>query len=341
MNHSVEQKRQPEVAVLIPCYNESATIAKVVTDFKRVLPDASIYVYDNNSTDNTAELARRAGAIVRFEPRQGKGNVVRSMFQDIDADAYLMVDGDDTYPAEAAPEMVQKILDGYDMVIGDRLTSTYFTENKRHFHNMGNRVVRGSINTLFHAHLTDIMTGYRAMSYPFVKTYPALSQGFEIETEMTIHALDKNVKITTIPVEYRDRPEGSVSKLNTISDGMKVLDTIFHMIREYKPLPFFGWTGAVIALVGLVLMIPIFIEFWHTGTVARFPTFFGAFILILIGLLFFFTGIILDILAKSDRKQYNVESNIVCDMRTYALQTQDDPESDGHISHDNAKGSQA
>ncbi len=214
--------------------------------------------------------------------------------------------------------MVQKVLDGYDMVIGDRLSSTYFTENKRPFHNAGNRLVRGSINKLFHAHITDIMTGYRAMDYSFVKTYPALSNGFELETEMTIHALDKNVKIATIPVQYRDRPEGSVSKLDTMGDGIKVLDTIFRMIREYKPLPFFGWTGGIIGAVGLGFVISIFNDFWHTGQVLRFPTLFCAVFLMLTGLLLFVAGLILDVLAKKDRKEFNVENNIVSDMRTYA-----------------------
>ena len=204
------------VAVLLPCYNEAITIGKVVKDFKAALPEATIYVYDNNSTDNTAKIAKEAGAVVRKEPRQGKGNVIRAMFQDIDADVYVMADGDDTYPAEAAPDMVAKIVEGYDMVIGDRLSSTYFQENKRPFHNFGNRLVRGAINTLFHAKVTDIMTGYRAFSFSFVKTYPVLSRGFEVETEMTIHSLNNNIKLYEMPIQYRDRPEGSVSKLSLI-----------------------------------------------------------------------------------------------------------------------------
>ena len=228
------------VAVLLPCYNEEVTIGKVVRDFKASLPDATIYVYDNNSTDRTAEIAEAEGAIVRREPRQGKGNVIRAMFEDIDADVYVMADGDDTYPADAAPAMVAKVLEGYDMVIGDRLSSTYFQENKRPFHNFGNRLVRGSINGLFGAHVTDIMTGYRAFNFTFVKTYPVLSRGFEVETEMTIHSLNNNLRLFEMPIQYRDRPEGSVSKLDTVGDGIKVMSTIFRMIREYKPLPFFG-----------------------------------------------------------------------------------------------------
>ena len=234
------EEKNPSIAVLLPCYNEEVTIGKVVRDFRVALPDAAIYVYDNNSTDRTAEIATAEGAIVRKEPRQGKGNVIRSMFENIDADVYVMADGDDTYPADAAPDMVAKVLEGYDMVIGDRLSSTYFQENKRPFHNFGNRLVRGSINHLFRAHVTDIMTGYRAFSFTFVKTYPVLSRGFEVETEMTIHSLNNNLRLFEMPIQYRDRPEGSVSKLDTVGDGIKVMSTIFRMIREYKPLPFFG-----------------------------------------------------------------------------------------------------
>ena len=230
------ENNQPSVAVLLPCFNEEVTIGKVVRDFKAALPGAAVYVYDNNSTDRTAEIAAAEGAIVRKEPRQGKGNVIRAMFEDIDADVYVMADGDDTYPADAAPAMVSKVLDGYDMVIGDRLSSTYFQENKRPFHNFGNRLVRGSINGLFNAHVTDIMTGYRAFSFTFVKTYPVLSRGFEVETEMTIHSLNNNLRLYEMPIQYRDRPAGSVSKLDTVGDGIKVMSTIFRMIREYKPL---------------------------------------------------------------------------------------------------------
>ena len=235
------KKDSKKIAVLIPCYNESKTIEKVVKDYKEVLPEADIYVYDNNSSDGTDEIARKAGAIVKYEYRQGKGNVIRSMFKDIDADCYLMIDGDDTYPKENAREMCDLVLNkGADMVVGDRLSSTYFTENKRPFHNIGNRLVRWLINSLFKGHINDIMTGYRAFSYEFVKTFPVLSKGFEIENEMTIHALDKNMYIEEIPVEYRDRPEGSVSKLNTYSDGFKVLKTIARLFKEYKPMIFFG-----------------------------------------------------------------------------------------------------
>lgn len=298
------------VAVLLPCYNEAITIGKVVRDFKTALPEATVYVYDNNSTDETASIAAQAGAIVCKEPRQGKGNVIRAMFQDIDADVYIMADGDDTYPAEAAPEMVEKIAEGYDMVIGDRLSSTYFQENKRPFHNFGNRLVRGAINTLFSAHVTDIMTGYRAFSFTFVKTYPVLSRGFEVETEMTIHSLNNNVKLYEMPIQYRDRPEGSVSKLDTVGDGIRVLSTIFRMIREYKPMPFFGTLGVLITLCGLGACLPPFIEFWRTHLVTRFPTLIGAVMLIIAGLLFFIAGIILEILAKNERKRFIERVNL-------------------------------
>lgn len=298
------------VAVLLPCYNEAITIGKVVRDFKTALPEATVYVYDNNSTDETASIAAQAGAIVCKEPRQGKGNVIRAMFQDIDADVYIMADGDDTYPAEAAPEMVAKIVEGYDMVIGDRLSSTYFQENKRPFHNFGNRLVRGAINTLFSAHVTDIMTGYRAFSFTFVKTYPVLSRGFEVETEMTIHSLNNNVKLYEMPIQYRDRPEGSVSKLDTVGDGIRVLSTIFRMIREYKPMPFFGTLGVLITLCGLGACLPPFIEFWRTHLVTRFPTLIGAVMLIIAGLLFFIAGIILEILAKNERKRFIEQVNL-------------------------------
>ncbi|WEV58859.1 glycosyltransferase family 2 protein [Bifidobacterium sp. ESL0728] len=297
------------IAVLLPCYNEEVTIGKVVHDFKESLPNADIYVYDNNSTDKTAEIAKTAGAIVRKEPRQGKGNVIRAMFEDIDADIYVMADGDDTYPAEAAPDMISKISEGYDMVIGDRLSSTYFEENKRPFHNFGNRLVRGSINFLFGAYVHDIMTGYRAFSFTFVKTYPVLSCGFEIETEMTIHSLNNNLRIYEMPIQYRDRPEGSVSKLDTVGDGIKVLNTIFQMIREYKPLPFFGGLGSVVTLVGLGFMLSVMFDFWRTGMVARFPTLIGAVMLVIAGLLLIITGIILDVIAKNERKTSILDSN--------------------------------
>ena len=307
----------PEIAVLLPCYNEAVTIGKVVGDFRKALPRATIYVYDNNSTDDTARIASEAGAVVRSEPRQGKGNVIRAMFQDIDADVYIMADGDDTYPAEAAPAMVGKILEGYDMVIGDRLSSTYFQENKRPFHNFGNRLVLGSINLMFQARVTDIMTGYRAFNFSFVKTYPCLSKGFEVETEMTIHSLDRNLRLYEMPVQYRDRPEGSTSKLDTVGDGIKVMSTIFRMIREYKPLPFFGWLGVILAIIGVLLAIPIFTAFWKTGQVSRFPTLFGSFFIILMGVQFIVTGIILDVIAKRDRKDFIESSNSFTYMRRH------------------------
>ena len=297
------------VAVLVPCYNESKTIEKVVRDFKRVLPEATVYVYDNNSSDGTGEIAARAGAVVRRERMQGKGSVIRRMFREIDADCYLMVDGDDTYPADAAPAMVAKVLEGYDMVIGDRLSSTYFQENKRPFHNFGNRLVRGSINGLFGAHVTDIMTGYRAFNFTFVKTYPVLSRGFEVETEMTIHSLNNNLRLFEMPIQYRDRPEGSVSKLDTVGDGIKVMSTIFRMIREYKPLPFFGGLGLIIGIVGIVLCGTVTFEFAKTGVVTHFPTLIGAVMLVIAGLLLIIAGIILDVMAKNDRKTFVIDTN--------------------------------
>ena len=299
----------PSVAVLLPCFNEEVTIGKVVRDFKAALPGAAVYVYDNNSTDRTAEIAAAEGAIVRKEPRQGKGNVIRAMFEDIDADVYVMADGDDTYSADAAPAMVAKVLEGYDMVIGDRLSSTYFQENKRPFHNFGNRLVRGSINGLFGAHVTDIMTGYRAFNFTFVKTYPVLSRGFEVETEMTIHSLNNNLRLYEMPIQYRDRPEGSVSKLDTVGDGIRVMSTIFRMIREYKPLPFFGGLGLIIGIVGIVLCGTVTFEFAKTGVVTHFPTLIGAVMLVIAGLLLIIAGIILDVMAKNDRKTFVLDTN--------------------------------
>ena len=262
-----------KVAVLIPCYNESITIEKVVRDYRRVLPEAVIYVYDNNSTDGTDRIARDAGAIVRYEYRQGKGNVIRSMFRDIEAQCYLMIDGDDTYPAEDAPQMIDLVLNkGVDMVIGDRLSSTYFTENKRPFHNSGNLVVRGLINRLFRSNVKDIMTGYRAFSRLFVKSFPVLSKGFEIETEMTIHAADKNMQVENVVIDYRDRPEGSESKLNTFSDGAKVLMSIAKLYRNYKPMNFFGGLSLLLAVVSTCFFIPVLTEYIHTGLVPQYPT---------------------------------------------------------------------
>ena len=316
------ENNQPSVAVLLPCFNEEVTIGKVVRDFKAALPDATVYVYDNNSTDHTAEIAAAEGAIVRREPRQGKGNVIRAMFEDIDADVYVMADGDDTYPADAAPAMVAKVLDGYDMVIGDRLSSTYFQENKRPFHNFGNRLVRGSINGLFNAHVTDIMTGYRAFSFTFVKTYPVLSRGFEVETEMTIHSLNNNLRLYEMPIQYRDRPAGSVSKLDTVGDGIRVMGTIFRMIREYKPLPFFGTIGLLIGAIGILLCGGVTYEFTKTGLVARFPTLIGAIMLVIVGLLLFATGIILDVIAKNDRKTFITDTNQFAYLRRHFTKRQ-------------------
>ena len=316
------ENNQPSVAVLLPCFNEEVTIGKVVRDFKAALPDATVYVYDNNSTDRTAEIAAAEGAIVGREPRQGKGNVIRAMFEDIDADVYVMADGDDTYPADAAPAMVSKVLDGYDMVIGDRLSSTYFQENKRPFHNFGNRLVRGSINGLFNAHVTDIMTGYRAFSFTFVKTYPVLSRGFEVETEMTIHSLNNNLRLYEMPIQYRDRPAGSVSKLDTVGDGIKVMSTIFRMIREYKPLPFFGTIGLLIGAIGILLCGGVTYEFTKTGLVARFPTLIGAIMLVIVGLLLFATGIILDVIAKNDRKTFITDTNQFAYLRRHFTKRQ-------------------
>ena len=296
-----------KVAVLIPCYNESKTIEKVVKDYKKILPNADIYVYDNNSSDKTDVIAKKAGAIVRYEHRQGKGNVIRTMFKEIDADCYLMIDGDDTYPAENAKEMVNYVLeDKVDMVIGDRLSSTYFKENKRPFHNMGNRLVRGLINLLFKSNVRDIMTGYRAFSYDFVKTFPVLSKGFEIETEMTIHALDKNFSLKEIPVEYRDRPAGSVSKLNTFSDGFKVLKTIGRLFKEYKPAIFFTIISLFFFAVSLVFGTPVFIEYFETGLVPRFPTLIFSGIMLMISTLLFVCGIILEVVVKKHRQLFEL-----------------------------------
>lgn len=299
-----------KIAVLVPCYNEAVTVEKVVTDFKAALPEADIYVYDNNSTDGTDEIARAAGAIVKYEYRQGKGNVIRSMFRDIDADCYLMIDGDDTYPAEHAREMCDLVLNkGVDMVIGDRLSSTYFAENKRPFHNVGNRTVRFLINKIFKSDVKDIMTGYRAFSKLFVKNFPVLSKGFEIETEMTIHALDKNFLLKEVPVNYRDRPEGSVSKLNTVRDGIRVLTTIFRLFSEYKPLKFYSLWGLLCFILGGGFMIPVLVDYFKTGLVLRFPTLFvcvGAFI---IGMLLFACGLILHAVAKKHKMLFELMMN--------------------------------
>ena len=308
----MSNKENKKIAVLIPCYNESKTIAKVVSDYKKVLPEADIYVYDNNSSDGTDGIAKKAGASVRYEYKQGKGNVIRSMFRDIDADCYLMIDGDDTYPAENAREMCDLILEGKaDMVNGDRLSSTYFTENKRPFHNFGNKIVRWLINKLFKNNIKDIMTGYRAFSYQFVKGFPVLSKGFEIETEMTIHAVDKNFRVVEIPVTYRDRPEGSVSKLNTYSDGAKVLKMILTLFKEYRPMLFFGLLSTLFLVFSLVLGIPVLIEFFKTGLVPRIPTLIVSAIFLVITLLLWITGIILQVIVKKHRQLYELLMNIM------------------------------
>ncbi len=297
-----------KIAVLIPCYNESRTVAKVVADFRAALPEAVIYVYDNNSTDGTAEIAAAAGAVVRHEYQQGKGNVIRRMFREIDAQCYIMTDGDDTYPAEFAPEMTAKVLErGADMVVGDRLSATYFTENKRRFHNFGNKLVRHSINALFKSDIRDIMTGYRAFSYRFVKSFPVLSKGFEIETEMSIHAIEKNMQVENVIVSYRDRPEGSVSKLNTVSDGIKVLGTIGKLYKNNKPFAFFGLIALVLILIAALMFFPVLGEFFRTGEVRRFPTLIVSGFAAIAAIQSFFSGLILETLHEKDRQGFELE----------------------------------
>ena len=297
-----------KIAVLIPCYNESKTIEKVVEDFKNALPDAKIYVYDNNSNDNTAELAKRAGAIVRHEYQQGKGNVIRRMFREIDAECYVMTDGDDTYPAEFAPSMVEKVLNkNVDMVVGDRLSSTYFNENKRPFHNFGNSLVRKSINFLFKTDIKDIMTGYRAFSYQFVKSFPVLSKGFEIETEMSIHAADKNMYVENEIIDYRDRPEGSESKLNTYSDGIKVILTILKLYKNYKPMAFFGTLTFILAIVSMLLFIPILITYISSGRVPQFPTLIVSGFIMVSAIQSFFAGMILQTMTQKNRQDFEMQ----------------------------------
>ena len=294
-----------KIAVLIPCYNEEPTIAKVVRDVLEALPESVIYVYDNNSTDRTVELAEQAGAIVRHEYKQGKGNVIRRMFREIDAECYLMIDGDDTYPLDCAAEMVEKVLNhGADMVVGDRLASTYFTENKRPFHNFGNSLMRAGINGLFRTNIKDIMTGYRAFSYEFVKTFPVFSKGFEIETEMTIHAVNYQMQVENVVVEYRDRPEGSVSKLNTYSDGFKVIRKMLQLYKNYKPLNFFGLLCLLLMVVAGGFMVPIVLEYVQTGLVPRFPTLIACGFLAMAGIQSFFAGMILQVLAAKDRRDF-------------------------------------
>lgn len=297
-----------KIAVLVPCYNEGKTIEKVVTDFKRVLPEAVIYVYDNNSTDGTSEIAAKAGAVVRHEYYQGKGNVIRRMFQEVDAECYLMVDGDDTYPAESAREMADKVLErNVDMVVGDRLSSTYFEENKRPFHNFGNSIVRWGINTFFKNDIKDIMTGYRAFSYRFVKTFPVLSKGFEIETEMSIHAIDKNMFVENVVIDYRDRPEGSVSKLNTYSDGIKVIGTIVRLFQTYRPLAFFGTVAAILMVLAIGFFIPVWITYADTGMVPNFPTLIVCGFVALASIQSFFAGLILQTMYRKNRQDFEMQ----------------------------------
>lgn len=301
---------------MIPCYNEGKTIEKVVRDFRAALPDAVVYVYDNNSTDGTAEIAAAAGAVVRHEYSQGKGNVIRRMFREVDAECYVMADGDDTYPAESAPEMVRCVLErNADMVVGDRLSSTYFTENRRPFHNVGNSFVRASINRLFDCDIKDIMTGYRAFSFEFVKTFPVLSEGFEIETEMSIHAADKRLRVENVVVAYRDRPEGSVSKLNTFSDGFRVLRMIGRMARTYRPLSYFGMLSAVLALISLVFVAPVLGDYARTGLVERFPTLIVCGFVMLTAIIAFFAGLLLHTLRMRDRQEFEMRLHAAADRR--------------------------
>ena len=296
-----------KIAILIPCYNEDKTIEKVVHDFKNVLPEAVVYVYNNNSQDRTAELAEAAGAIVRNEYMQGKGNVIRRMFREVDAECYIMIDGDDTYPAESAMEMANRVLYHHaDMVIGDRLSSTYFTENKRPFHNFGNSLVRNSINALFHSDIKDIMTGYRAFSYEFVKTFPVLSKGFEIETEMSIHAVDKNMQVENVIIEYRDRPKGSTSKLNTYSDGLKVLKMIGRLYRTYNPFGFFGIIAFILAIIAVCFFIPVAFDYARTGLVAKFPTLIACGFTLIAAMQSFFAGMELQNNVEKNRQDFEM-----------------------------------
>ena len=307
-----------KIAVLIPCYNEEKTIAKVVSDVKKFLPEAVTYVYDNNSTDRTVELATEAGAIIRHEYAQGKGNVIRRMFREIDAECYLMIDGDDTYPLDCAREMVAKVLEHQaDMVVGDRLSSTYYTQNKRPFHNFGNDLVRFCTNHLFGGKIKDIMTGYRAFSYQFVKTYPVLSRGFEIETEMTIHALQRNMQVENVVIDYRDRPAGSESKLNTYSDGFKVLGTIGRLFKNYRPFMFFGILAAILAVFGVGFMVPVLSEYFQTGLVPRFPTLIVCCFVLVAALLLFISGIILSSQLAKDARDFEFQLQTVHHWRTH------------------------
>lgn len=301
-----------KTAVLIPCYNEELTIKKVILDFKKALPKADIYVYDNNSTDNSYEIAKDTGAIVKREYRQGKGNVVRSMFRDIDADCYILVDGDDTYPAEASKEIEELILSKKaDMVIGDRLSSTYFEENKRRFHNSGNKLVRKLINTIFKSDISDIMTGMRGFSYEFVKSFPISSKEFEIETEMTIFALNHNFLIKELPIEYRDRMDGSESKLNTFSDGYKVISLLFGLFRDIRPLFFFSLVTLVLLIIAGLYFFPILIDFYRTGFVEKVPTLITVGVVAILAVIIFFTGVVLHVIRKQHDENFEHHLNLI------------------------------
>lgn len=294
-----------KIAFLVPCYNESKTIEKVVKDCKKAIPEATVYVYDNNSTDGTDEIAKRAGAVVHYEYQQGKGNVIRRMFREIEADCYIMLDGDDTNPPEFAPQMADLVINkNVDMVVGDRLSSTYFEENKRPFHNFGNTIVKQSINLLFKSDIKDIMTGYRAFSYQFVKTFPVISKGFEIETEMTIHSVAKNMHVENVVTDYRDRPEGSESKLNTYSDGFKVIKTIFRLFKNYRPLLFFNIISLILAIISMIMFIPVLTHFFKTGLVPHFPTLIVSGFILLAAIVSFFAGVILDVQVEKGRQDF-------------------------------------
>lgn len=302
--------------MLIPCYNEAKTIRKVIDDWKMELPEAVVYVYDNNSTDETAAIARKAGAVVRHEYMQGKGNVIRRMFREIDAEAYIMVDGDDTYSAEYGWSMVEPVLEkNVDMVVGDRLSSTYFHTNKRRFHNFGNSMVKGCINVLFRSEIKDIMTGYRAFSYLFVKSFPVLSKGFEIETEMTVHALDKNLYVENVVIDYRDRPDGSESKLNTYSDGIKVLRTIMVLFRNYKPLAFYGGIAWILAILSLIFMIPVVNVYINTGMVPNFPTLIVCGFTMLAALHALFVGLQLQNAVQKNRQDFELHLLLIAKIK--------------------------
>lgn len=308
------------IAVLIPCYNEAQTIGKVVSDFRRALPEATVYVYDNNSADGTDGIARAAGAVVRYERQQGKGNVVRRMFREIDAECYILADGDDTYPAENAPALARHVLEEQaDMVVGDRLSSTYFEQNKRPFHNFGNTLVRFCINKIFKSDIKDVMTGYRAFSYSFVKTFPVVSRGFEIETEMTIHAITKNMAVKNELVDYRDRPSGSVSKLNTVSDGFKVLGTIFNFFRNYRPLQFFSLLALLLIIIDAAVFIPlVLIPYNQTGLVERFPTLIVCGFVSIAAILSFFNGMVLDAIMQKERREFEFKLTMAEQMKRRA-----------------------